>query len=297
MAAFIDYYKVLGLTKTASDEEIKKAYRKLARKHHPDVNPDNPEAHKLFQQINEANEVLSDPESRKKYDQYGENWKHADQFEEQQRQYGGNQNQYTYSSEGDFSDFFEQLFGTGARSQSRRSGYRGEDYQAKLQMQLTDVLAERKEVLTVREKKVRITIPAGVEDGQVIKLKGYGGDGVNGGPSGDLYITFVINNNTAFQRIGNDLHRTLPVSLYTAVLGGEEIVETLNGKVKINLKPGTQNGAKTRIKGKGFPVYKQPGAVGDLYITFQVMVPTKLSDQEKALFTQLANFKKSGHGK
>ncbi len=288
MAAFIDYYKVLGLTRNASEEDIKKAYRKLARKYHPDVNQGNPEANKQFQQINEANEVLSDPESRKKYDQYGENWKHAGEFERQRQQSQGN-SQYTYSSDNDFSDFFEQVFGGGTRSQSRRSAYRGEDYQAKLQMELTDVLAERKEVITVHGKKVRITIPAGVEDGQVIKLKGYGGAGVNDGPPGDLYITFAIQNNTAFQRVGSDLHRTVSVSLYTAVLGGEEIVETLTGKVKLNLKPGTQNGTKTRIKGKGFPVYKQPGKAGDLYITFQVKIPTGLSEKEKALFTELAN--------
>ncbi len=296
MAEFIDYYKVLGLTRQASGEDIKKAYRRLARKHHPDVNPDKPDANKFFQQINEANEVLSDPESRKKYDQYGENWKHAEQFE-QQRQQNPNHDEYTYSSEGNFSDFFEQVFGSRGKSQTKQPAYRGEDYQARLQMQLTDALSERKEVLTVHNKKVRITIPGGVEDGQVIKLKGYGGAGVNGGPAGDLYITFAINNNTSFQRIGNDLYRTVPVSLYTAVLGGEEIIETLNGKVKISLKPGTQNGAKTRIKGKGFPLYKQPESTGDLYITFQVMIPTDLSEKEKALFSELTNLKKTDHGK
>jgi curved DNA-binding protein len=159
-------------------------------------------------------------------------------------------------------------------------------------MHLTDVLTSRQEVLTIHEKKVRITIPAGVEDGQVIKLKGYGGTGVNGGPSGDLYITFSIDNDTSFQRVGNDLYRTEKIPLYTAVLGGEHIVETLNGKVKLSIKAGTQNGARSRIKGKGLPVYKQDAAFGDLYITYHITIPTDLAEKEKTLFHELANLKK-----
>ncbi len=291
MADFIDYYKILGLEKSASAEDIKKAYRKLARKYHPDLNPDNAEAKKKFQQINEANEVLSDPEKRKKYDQYGEQWKHAEQFEQARQSSnpsGGSRQQHSdFSGSSGFSDFFEQFFG-GTRS-SAHAAFRGEDYHAELHMTLTDAYTTRKEVLQVNGKNVRITIPAGVEDGQVIKLKGYGGPGINGGPAGDLYITFIINNNTSFQRVGNDLHTTMDLPLYTAVLGGEITIETLSGKIKLKIAPETQNGAKVRVKGKGFPVYKKGDLFGDLFVTWNVRIPTGLTEEEKKLFRQLAN--------
>jgi curved DNA-binding protein len=298
MAEFIDYYKVLGLDKTASTDDIKKAYRKLARKYHPDLNPDNPEAKKTFQQINEANEVLTDPEKRKKYDQYGENWKQAEQFEQARQQQQGRGGGFNYGGfegaegfgGGQFSDFFEQFFGAGGgRRQGGNVKFRGEDFNAELQMQLTDAYQTRQQILTVDGKKVRITIPGGVEDGQVIKLKGYGGPGINGGPNGDLYIKFVIHNNTSFQRVGNDLYTTIDIPLYTAVLGGEKVIDTLSGKIKLKVAEGTQNGSKIRIKGKGFPVHKQEGKFGDLFVTYNVIIPKDLSEKQKELFRQLAN--------
>ena len=291
---FIDYYKILGVDKKASEDEIKKAYRKLARKLHPDLNPNDKEAHKKFQQINEANEVLSDPEKRKKYDQYGKDWMHADQFEKQ-KQYqrsspGGG---YTYSEgfgEDSFSDFFASMFGgsPGGRSRSR---FRGEDYQAELQLSLSDVFTTHKQTITIGDKKIRITIPAGIENGQKIKLKGYGGQGVNGGPNGDLYITFHIVNNTSFKRDGDNLHKTVELDLYTAVLGGEVTIDTLSGKIKLKVPPETQNNTITRLKGKGFPVYKKEGVFGDLFITYQVKLPTRLTEKEKELFRELAKLK------
>ena len=299
---FVDYYKTLGVPKNASQEDIKKSYRKLARKFHPDVNPNDKEAHKKFQQINEANEVLSDTEKRKKYDQYGENWKHADQYEQarQQQQQGGagfggggfgnfGGGEYTYSSEdeGGFSDFFESLFG-GGRGRRSQAKYRGQDYNAELQLTLTDAYTTHKQTITINGKNVRITIPAGVENGQQIKLKGYGSPGANGGPSGDLFITFVITNNTGFKREGNDLYKTEDVDLYTALLGGEKTIDTLSGKIKLKLNPETQNGTKIRLKGKGFPVYKKEGQSGDLYITWDVKLPTHLTDKQKELFTELS---------
>lgn len=309
MAQFIDYYTVLGVERKATADEIKKAYRKLARKYHPDLNPNNEEAKQKFQQINEAHEVLSDAEKRKKYDQYGENWKHADQFEEakkqqrqQQQQQGGfggqGYTQYTYSDfgadEGGFSDFFEEMFGRARQGQGGRRGqsnvrYKGQDLHASLRMNLTDVYKTQKQVFEINGKKIRITIPAGVEDGQVIKLKGYGGEGLNGGPKGDLYITFVIENNTAFSRTDNDLHTTVDLPLYTAILGGDLVVDTMDGKVKLRVAPETENGAQVRLKGKGFPVYKKEGQFGDLYVTYNIKMPTKLSDKEKELFEQLKN--------
>jgi curved DNA-binding protein len=140
----------------------------------------------------------------------------------------------------------------------------------------------------VNGKNIRITIPAGIEDGQVIRLRGHGGAGVNGGPNGDLYITFVIKNNTPFKRMGNDLHVSVPLDLYTAVLGGEIMVDTLGSKVKLKVKPETQNGTRMRLKGKGFPVYKKEGEHGDLYITFEIRIPTNLTERQKELFRELA---------
>lgn len=298
---FIDYYKVLGLDKSASQEDIKKAYRKLARKHHPDLNPDDKEAHKKFQQINEANEVLSDPEKRKKYDQYGENWQHAEQFENakrSQRTNAGNTHDfgeggYEYGGDfasGDFSDFFNNMFGGGGSSGAgRRSAkFRGQDYNASLAISLREAYTTHQHTFTVNDKNVRITIPSGIADGQTIKLKGYGSPGINGGPAGDLYITFQITEDPVFKRLGDDLYATIDLDLYTAILGGEKVVDTMDGKVKLKLKPETQNGTKTRLKGKGFPVYKKDGSFGDLIISWNIKLPTNLTEKQKELFRELS---------
>lgn len=310
--AYIDYYGVLGVNKTASQDEIKKAFKKLARKYHPDLNPNDPSAKQKFQEINEANEVLSDPEKRKKYDAYGENWKHADEFEAQKQRYqqqgGGNTGGFGgmgggyWSSadggfsgnfngdEGEFSDFFESLFGS-RRGSSRRgsAGFKGQDFNAELHISLRDAAVTHKQVLEVNGKKIRITVPAGISDGQTIKLNGQGGQGINGGPAGDLYITFVIADDPVFKREGNNLYMSASLDLYTAVLGGEIMVDTLNGKVKLKVKPETQNGTKVRLKGKGFPVYKKDGQSGDLFVTFEIRIPTNLTRKQKELFQELQN--------
>ena len=297
--AYIDYYKVLGVDKSASQDDIKKAFKKLARKYHPDLNPNDPNAKQRFQEVNEANEVLSDPEKRKKYDQYGENWKHADEFEAQRKQYqqaGGFGNGGAYwSSAGDFSgmnddgrfsDFFESLFGSRER-RSRTSGFRGQDYTAELNLTFREAAETHKQILTVNGKNIRITVPAGVADGQTIRLPGQGGPGVNGGPAGDLYISFVVGEDPVFKRLGDDLHETVTLDLYTAVLGGDQIIDTMDGKVKLKVKPGTQNGTKIRLKGKGYPVYKQEGQRGDLIVTFNVQIPTHLTSRQQELFREL----------
>jgi len=291
---FLDYYKILGIEKTATPEDVKRAYRKLARKYHPDLNPNNKDAKKNFQEINEANEVLSDPEKRKKYDQYGKDWKHAEEFEKErkyQEQSSNNQRQ-SYSgaqSEGDFSDFFESMFGSPPGSgRSRQVKFRGEDYYAELHLDLIDAFRTHKQTLTVNRKNIRITIPAGIENGQTIKIAGHGGKGVNGGPDGDLYITFSIANHPEIKRLGIDLYSTVYLDLYTAVLGGEITIDTLSGKVKLKVKPETQNGTKVKLKGKGFPVYKNEGHFGDLYVTYSIKIPTNLSEKQKELFTELS---------
>lgn len=295
---FIDYYKTLGITKAATQDEVKKAYRKLARKHHPDLNPNDKAAEKKFQELNEANEVLSDPENRKKYDAYGKDWKHADAFEAEKKQRASHGNSRQYAQQGeqtsDFSDFFESMFGGSGRQQSQ-TRFRGQDAQASMQLQLTDVLLTQKQTITVNGKNIRLTFPAGIEDGQVIKLAGYGSPGANGGPNGDLYLTFSILNNTVFKRDGSNLHSEVAIDLYTALLGGEIQVETLGGKVKLKVAAETPTGTKVKLKGKGMPVYKKEGVFGDLYITYQVMLPKKLTEEEKALFTQLKNLRSHGN--
>lgn len=302
--AYIDYYKILGVDKSATQDDIKKAYRKQARKLHPDLNPNDKEAEKQFKELNEANEVLSNPENRAKYDKYGENWKHGEEYEkaqQQQRQqyqggnYGGGFSGADFGEGEDFSDFFQSMFG-GAGGGSNRSSrgsasgkFKGQDVHAELSLNLKDAATTHQQTFDINGKKVRITIPAGVYDGQQIKLKGHGSPGINGGPSGDLYITFNINQDPNFERGGDDLKTKVTIDLYTAVLGGEVTVNTLDGSVNLKVKPGTQNGTTVRLKGKGFPVYKKDGHFGDLFATYDVKLPTDLTDKQKELFEQLKN--------
>jgi curved DNA-binding protein len=289
--AFLDYYKILGVPKTAPEQDIKKAYRKLARKYHPDLNPNDKEAEKKFKEINEANEVLSNPENRKKYDAYGEHWQHAEAYKEAEQQQKQRQPEYQSTddfSSGDYSDFFESMFGgktTG--SQNRQVKFRGQDFNAELQLDLKDVFKTHKRTLTVNNKNIRITIPAGIENGQVIKIKGHGAQGINGGPNGDLYIHFSIINHSKFKRDGDNLYTNVHLDLYKSLLGGEQLVDTFDGKVKLSIKPETENGTTIKLKNKGFPKYKKEAVFGDLYVTFQIKIPKNLSLKEKELITEL----------
>lgn len=297
---FIDYYKIFGLSKEATADDIKKAYRKLARKLHPDINPNDKEAQAKFQQLNEANEVLSNPEKRKKYDKFGKDWERGEEYEKYQQQQQQNRNtgqQQSYAGGNydgeDFSDFFSSMFGNqggGGRSQAK---YRGQDIQGQVEIDIKEAASTHKKEFSVNGKSIRITVPAGIEDQQTIKISGFGSPGVNNGPNGDLFITFSIRNNSPFKRVGNDLYFTQDLDLYTAVLGGEITVSDFDQtKLKLKVAAGTQNGTKVRLKGKGFPVYKKDGQFGDLYITYSIAIPTQLTDQEKVLFTELANLAK-----
>ncbi|WP_210518259.1 DnaJ C-terminal domain-containing protein [Hymenobacter terricola] len=301
-----DYYKVLGVEKTATPEQIKKAYRKLARQHHPDVNPNDKGAEQKFKELNEANEVLSDPEKRKKYDQFGADWQHYQQQPGGGAGRGGQPgagfdwSQYTQGPGGgggspfgqgeDFSDFFGSLFGNmgGGRAGSGSRPGAGGDYQAELELTLEDVYHGGPRTITVNGKALRLTILPGVADGQTIRLRDQGGPGRNGGPSGSLLITFRIQPDARYARTGNDLTQDVPVSIYKALLGGEQTVETLSGSVKIKLKPETANGTRLRLKGKGLPVYKKEGQFGDLYLRLNLTLPQHLTDLEKELIQQLA---------
>ena len=294
-----DYYKILGVEKTATTDQIKKAYRKLARQHHPDVNPNDPDAERKFKEVNE---VLSDPEKRQKYDQLGSDWRRYQQagagagggrsnggfdwsqYQQQPGGFGGND----FGDGADFSDFFGSIFGnTGGGGRGTRAAA-GPDYQAELELSLQDAYEGGPRTLTVNGKSLRLTIQPGVEDGQIIRLRDQGGPGRNGGPAGSLYITLRVRPDARFMRTGNDLTQEVPVPLYRALLGGEQVVETLAGPLKINIKPETQNGTRLRLRGKGFPVHKQAGQHGDLYLRLTVQLLRHLTEQEKDLLQQLA---------
>ncbi|MDJ0366752.1 J domain-containing protein [Hymenobacter sp. H14-R3] len=298
-----DYYKTLGVEKTATTEQIKKAYRKLARQYHPDVNPNDATAEQKFKEANEANEVLSDTEKRQKYDQMAADY-------QRYQQQGGRRspgaspgaggfdwNQYAQDNGGsggqgeDFSDFFSSIFGgMGGGGRSSRPGA-GQDYQAELELTLAEAFAGGPRTITVNGKNLRITIQPGVTDGQTIRLRDQGGPGRNGGPSGALLITLRIAPDARYARTGDDLTQDVLVPLYRALLGGEQTVETLGGPVKIKLKPETANGSRLRLRGKGFPVYRQEGQHGDLYLRLNVQLPTDLTDAERELLHQLAKLR------
>jgi curved DNA-binding protein len=292
---FVDYYKILGLDKNTKAADIKNAYRKMARKFHPDLNPNDEKAKEKFQQINEANEVLSDAEKRKKYDKFGKDWQHADANENAEQQQRSSRNQPNYGSQGyndnDFSDFFESMFGQqqSRGSRQRTNQFKGQDFNATLSLNFIDIFKSQKQIIDVGSKKIRITIPAGIKNGQIIKIKGQGGEGINGGPKGDLYITFTISENSIYKRLGNDLYKTEEISLYDAILGKDVLFETINGKIKVPIKPETQNDKK--IKGKGLPLYKQEDVFGDLYITLKIKNPENLTEEEKKLFVELSKLR------
>lgn len=287
--AFIDYYKVLGVERDASQEEIKKAYRKLAKKYHPDINRENPQAQERFQEINEANEVLGDAEKRRRYDEYGEHWKHSEEFEAQQRNahgYDGGAQEFGFGGFGGFgdfgrsagnqsgfSDFFEQLFGGAYRRQQP-----ADDLQATLQLTLAEAATTHKRILEINGEKIAITIPAGIADGQKIRVKGRGGKSSDGTRRGDLYITFSIEPDSRFTREGDDLYTTVVCDLYTLLLGGEAVVPTIAGSVKAKVKAGTQPGTKLRLRGKGMPHYRREGA-GDLIVEIKVVLPQLNAEQ------------------
>ena len=314
--AFIDYYKVLGIDRNADEKEIRKAFRKLAKKYHPDINKDDPKAQERFQEINEANEVLSDPEKRRRYDEYGEHWMHAEEYEAQRQQYkqqySNSQNQaygryagsgfggFDFSGFGDFSrsegntggfsDFFEQLFGGTRERNTRHSPMQGQDLEAELHLLLRDAAVTHKQIITLNNgKSVRVTIPAGIADGQRLKLRGHGGEAPQGGTRGDLYITFRIEADKTFTRQGDNLHTVITIPLTTALLGGEITLSTLYGDVRLTIKPCTQPATKLRLKGKGFPIYKKEGEFGDLIITFNIQLPTSLTTRQRELINELKN--------
>jgi curved DNA-binding protein len=291
-----DYYKVLGVDKKASQDEIKKAYRKLAVLHHPDKNPGNKEAEEKFKLANEANEVLSDPEKRKKYDELGENWQ---QYERSANQGGGNpfggvqggQHFYNEGEGSDFSDFFEQFFssrtGGAGRAQGRNANVRGGDYETEMEITLEEAYQGTSRIIQLENEKLKITTKPGAYTDQRLRIKGKGAKGSSEQHHGDLYVRIKVKPHPQFTRKGDDVYLNHTIDLYTALLGGDTIVNTLSGQVKIKILEGTQNGKTIRLKGKGMPVYEEASKFGDLYVQLQVQIPEKLNDKQKELFNQI----------
>lgn len=290
-----DYYKILSVEKTASQDEIKKAYRKLAVKHHPDKNPNNKAAEDSFKLANEANEVLGNPEKRKKYDELGENWQ---QYEKQGNQGGGNpfggQNYYqegsndSFGGQTDFSDFFEQFFsGRGNRGNAKPQSRKGGDYETEMEITLEEAYQGTSRIIQVDNEKLRITTKPGTQDDQQLRIKNKGAKGIGEGLRGDLFVRIKVKPNPLFIRKGDDLYLIQTIDLFTAVLGGEILVTTLSGQVKIKIIEGTQNGKSIRLKGKGMPVYDKANIFGDFYIQLQVQIPTGMTDEQKELFEKI----------
>jgi curved DNA-binding protein len=295
-----DYYKVLGVDKTASQDEIKKAYRKLAVKYHPDKNPGDKKAEEKFKEITEANEVLSDPEKRKKYDTLGANWKqyeHADFSGAGGGGYGGQrgrQSYYEYNGDaedlfggGGFSDFFKSFFGGGG--ERSYGGFHqetpGRNIEGEATITLQEAFTGTERIIDLGTEKLKVKIKPGAYEGLVLKSKGKGMKG-RGGKAGDLFITVHIQPNPVFKRTGNDLHVDVPVDAFTLMMGGKVPVKTLSGEVTITVPEGSQNGKKLRLKGKGMPVYNQQD-VGDLYIKLEAKLPDSFTVEQKELIKKL----------
>lgn len=309
-----DYYRTLGVKKGATEAEIRKAYRQLARKHHPDVNPNDPKSEQRFKEINEAYEVLQDPDKRAKYDQLGANW-------QQYQRAGGDPNGFdwtqwassaggpsqggrAYSQQFDindlfgnssYSDFFQRIFGDlrGARGQAAGPTYAmgGRDLEQPVDVSLEEAYHGTARVLQVNGRRLEIKIPAGVSEGSRVRLAGEGEPGGNGGRPGDIILRVAVLPHERYQREGNDLRVTQPVDLYTLLLGGEVTVETFRGRVSLTIPPETRAGQSFRLRGRGMPVLRREGEFGDLIVEVMPALPRDLSDREKELLRELARLR------
>lgn len=326
-----DYYKILGISRNASQDEIKRAYRKLAVKYHPDKTKGDKEAENKFKEIAEAYEVLKDPEKRKKYDRFGENWKYYQEagagaqaggfaWSDFARQtgFGSRDWQEQSSPFGDvfqfeevfmgreggrrstgFSDFFEMLFGdqfrtsrTRQRTQQRPSARRGQDVSAETTLTLEEAYHGTTRIIEFNGRKIRVHLKPGIQHNQTLRLPGKGGAGEGSGGHGDLYLTVKIADHPEFTRKGDDLYKDVWIDLYTAVLGGRIDVKTLKGNVKVTIPKRTQNGKVLRLPGLGMPIHDKPGKFGDLYLKVNVKLPEDLSETDLKLFEQLSKGKK-----
>lgn len=310
-----DYYHILGVNRNASPEDIRSAYRKLARKHHPDVNPNNKEAEERFKEINEAHEVLSDPENRRKYDRLGADWYRYQQM-------GGDPNGFDWSQwfsgagsgqrggrvytervdlgdlfgHSGFSDFFESVFGGSmSGSSSMRSARRGalmmdgRDIEQPVEITLEEAYQGTTRLLHTSRRRLEVKIPPGVQTGSRVRVSGEGEPGHNGGRSGDLYLVISVKEHPTLRREGNDLHMPLPIDLYTILLGGEVTIPTLRGCVSLKIPAETRADQIFRLREQGMPYLREPSRYGDLYVEVRPVMPRNLSEKEKKLLRQLAD--------
>ncbi len=303
-----DYYQILGVPRTATQDDIKKAYRKLARQYHPDNNPGDKQAEAKFKEANEANEVLSDPQKRQKYDALGSQWQ---QYQRTGGRPGGfDWNQWTTPTQaydvndlndlfgdGGFSDFFTRIFGGVGNgrpggSAAQRGPTRGRDYEQPIEIPLRDAFTGTTLTLQKDGQKLEVKVPAGVKTGSRIRVSGQGEAGRQGGGAGDLYLVVNVQSDPHFERDGDDLKMEAPVDLYTLILGGEAMVKTLNGQVSMKVPPETQPGRIIRLRGQGMPQLRDPQLRGDLYVKVQAKLPQHLSHEEQKLFEQLAKLRK-----
>lgn len=299
-----DYYKILEVEKTASQEEIKKNYRRLARKYHPDKNPDSKASENKFKELQEAYEVLKDPEKRQKYDQLGSNWNQYQHggsggFDFSDWASTGNGRRYRGSSDdvfgnSGFSDFFESFFAGrgGGRHSSNYRQVKGRDYEANIHLNLTDAYHGTSTILNLDDRKIKVNLKPGVKNGQTLRVKGKGGASPQGGPNGDLLLNLTVVNNTSFKLDDSDLHLELDIDLYTAVLGGKITINTMSTPISISIPAETSNGKVLRLKERGMPLYGKSGVYGDLFVKINVVIPKNLTPQEIELFKQLAALRK-----
>jgi len=310
-----DYYDILGVSRDADEKDIKRAFRRLARKYHPDVNPGDPQAEERFKELNEAYEVLSDPEKRSKYDRLGADWRRYQQtggrpgdFDWSQWTtgapgWGGQRVHVQYGTPEDlgdlfggaspFSDFFSQIFGgMGGAGRASPGGYgarpqRGQDYEQEIEISMREAHQGTSRILQKNGRRLEVKIPPGAHTGTRVRMAGEGGSGAAGGAEGDLYLRVKVAPDPQFERRGDDLYVTVPVDLYTAVLGGQAQVPTLSRPVTLTIPAGTQNGCVFRLGGKGLPLLRQPEQHGDLYAKVEVQLPTDLSPRQRELFEEL----------
>jgi len=312
-----DYYKVLNVPRTATQDEIKKAYRKLARQYHPDNNPGNKQAEAKFKEANEANEVLSDPQQRQKYDTLGSQWS---AYQQSGQPGGFDWSQWTTAAQGadfndlfgaggsgGFSDFFTQIFGNMARNSAPRRGssvhssqniprqglpQRGRDYEQPVNISLRDAYTGTTLTLQKDGQKIEVKVPAGVRTGAHVRVAGQGERGFEGAPAGDLHLVVTVQPDPHFERDGDDLKTEAHVDLYTMLLGGEATVKTLGGNVSLKIPPETQPGRVFRLRGQGMPHLQEANQHGDLLVKAQAKLPHHLSAEEKKLFEQLVSLRK-----
>jgi curved DNA-binding protein len=310
-----DYYRTLGVDKSASPEEVRAAYRKLARRYHPDVNPNNKAAEERFKDINEAYEVLRDAEKRRKYDQLGADWQRyqqmggaADGFDwSQWFSSGGGAGRQTRTEyvdlndlfgEGSFSDFFQYIFGGGAprggfagSAQRSNLALNGRDIEQPVEISLEEAYAGTTRVFQLGSRRIEVKIPAGVQTGSRVRVSGEGEAGRNNGQPGDLYLIITVREHPEYRREEDDLRKTLPVDLYTLVLGGEVLVDTFKGRISLKIPPETKAGQSFRLRGRGMPKLRHPDGYGDLYVEVEPIIPQNLSESERELYRRLSDMR------